>query len=795
MRARLLFGITSLVLLLTTLPMAIADTGGAVGADTGEIPDDQVEDNADPAARAACDDVRSPSGSLVIRRLVDGPRQDDGTPAFTTGVCIYLPPGYADGTVRYPVLFLLHGGFGYQHDWVSQGDLQATMDHLVADDPAAATIVVMPDAGYAGFWRDDVSGTPRNETYVIDHLVPWVDAHLRTIPTRDARGIAGLSNGGAGAARLAAKHPDLFGVMSAMSGAFPVATAAPGDVRGLADDPTHIADNLNDTPLALIWGSECGELGEPCARNSGAFGFEQVCCTQARFVDALDHAERRVPYELVETTGGHDWAYWSAWLREHHGPFILDRLADPQPTDAPIVVPAPPDGFNFRSIEPVVEVFDWTFTTEAGRATEFLRLAAVSDDAFTITGSGQVEVRTRPVYTPGERYLVAHATPSDPVHVVAADDGTLTFTVDLGPANVVDEAAAQSQHTAGVHPTVTRSVTIHRADGTSVDGRGTVEHLYLPGEQYHYFLYTPASYDPTTPTPMQLVIHGANTVAREQMLANQHHAVADREGFLVLYPDFVNTAERHPNSNESDQASGLGTHPIRLWDSMDVSSRARRSGDAANVVAMIDEVSRRRTVDADRVYVSGMSSGAMMTSLLMGLYPDVFAAGGIIAGCGFASIGSCPVATDPTANDALAAAAFAAMGVHARPVPFIEMHGQRDTTVQPSWGDAAVQQWLKTANLASGSTDLDGPIALTPAASTDGAVPGGYTYTVDTYVDGVGCPFAEHWRIHEMNHHWPGGSTDPAERQNFNDPLGPSGAEATWAFFSQFTLDGHVGGC
>jgi len=44
----------------------------------------------------------------------------------------------------------------------------------------------------------------------------------------------------------------------------------------------------------------------------------------------------------------------------------------------------------------------------------------------------------------------------------------------------------------------------------------------------------------------------------------------------------------------------------------------------------------------------------------------------------------------------------------------------------------------------------------------------------------------ERWLIHGMNHFWPGGSSDP-DLANFTDPMGPSGAEASWAFLSQYT--------
>ena len=62
----------------------------------------------------------------------------------------------------------------------------------------------------------------------------------------------------------------------------------------------------------------------------------------------------------------------------------------------------------------------------------------------------------------------------------------------------------------------------------------------------------------------------------------------------------------------------------------------------------------------------------------------------------------------------------------------------------------------------------------------------GYDTTVSTYLDPDGCLIGERWLIHGMNHFWPGGSADP-DLANFTDPKGPNGAEASWAFVSQYT--------
>ena len=161
-----------------------------------------------PPARAC--NRTAPTGSRLVRLLADGPRRGDGSLAFTSGLCVYLPPGYETSQLRYPVLYLMHGGGGDQADWVSMGNSQAILDAAYARDPRNALIVVTPDGSPTAGFHDRFDGSLLNETYFLDWIMPFVDRHLRTIPTRAGRAIAGLSNGGYSAAHLAAKAPDRF---------------------------------------------------------------------------------------------------------------------------------------------------------------------------------------------------------------------------------------------------------------------------------------------------------------------------------------------------------------------------------------------------------------------------------------------------------------------------------------------------------------------------------------------------------------------------------------------------------
>lgn len=304
-----------------------------------------------------------------------------------------------------------------------------------------------------------------------------------------------------------------------------------------------------------------------------------------------------------------------------------------------------------------------------------------------------------------------------------------------------------------------------------------------------YLVYTPRSYHRAAPgqsASLVVMVHGCNTTALEQANASAWHALAERERFVVVYPDNTNEV-RYLTDNESDRpARWVGSHPVQCWRWYDPTSNLRDSGDVAQVAGITREVMANWKVDPERVYVVGMSSGAMLTSMLGATYPDLFTAIGVVAGCAYlaTACGGNDVNNQLESPELQARAAYAAMGEHARVVPVIEMHGDQDTTVYPAEGRNAVRQWLMTNNLVL-SGDTGGPFDLTPGATQDGREPSGYAWSRDSYTDRDGCLVSEHWRIHEMGHFWPGGSEDP-QWAEWTDWRAPSGAEATWAFFSRF---------
>jgi poly(hydroxyalkanoate) depolymerase family esterase len=295
-------------------------------------------------------------------------------------------------------------------------------------------------------------------------------------------------------------------------------------------------------------------------------------------------------------------------------------------------------------------------------------------------------------------------------------------------------------------------------------GQTTSGTVMSNGTAYNYLLYTPASYRPERAAPLLVMVHGCQTTAEHEMRLTLYNQLAEREGFVVLYPDVDLLGRMQPGPAN------------QCWKFPYPPSWMRDNSDAAAITDMTRAVMAKRAIDAERVYLVGISAGGLMASIDAAAYPDLFAAVGIFSSAGYADwpcfttgVGI-PVTTS-------AQLAFDQMGPRARIVPRIVIGGDADLAFPPHCGDKALEQGLRTDNLVlSGSQER--PIALTPAAIRHEQKPGGYAYTVSTYRDPSGCVVSERWLIHGMAHVWPGGT---------DDVRGPSGAEASWRFFSRYT--------
>src|SRR6185503_11882374 len=153
---------------------------------------------------------------------------------------VILPPSYAaQKSRRYPVLYALHGYSIGADQWSKEIHVPQTIEGAFAQG-AEEMIVVLPDSKtvHNGSMYSSSVTTGDFEAFIARDVVAYVDAHYRTIPRRESRGLVGHSMGGYGASRIGMKHPDVFGSLYIMSpcclsprGAAP---ANPADEEALA---------------------------------------------------------------------------------------------------------------------------------------------------------------------------------------------------------------------------------------------------------------------------------------------------------------------------------------------------------------------------------------------------------------------------------------------------------------------------------------------------------------------------------------------------------------------------------
>lgn len=132
---------------------------------------------------------------------------------------VYLPSGYAEGSQRYPVIYLLHTiNWDNERTFAPGTPAQPTFDRAIARRVVPPFILVAPDyttPGPGSFFADSTT-VGRFEEHTIREVVPFIDANYRTLARPESRGITGDMMGAYGALRYAFRHPDVFGVVYGM---------------------------------------------------------------------------------------------------------------------------------------------------------------------------------------------------------------------------------------------------------------------------------------------------------------------------------------------------------------------------------------------------------------------------------------------------------------------------------------------------------------------------------------------------------------------------------------------------
>lgn len=243
------------------------------------------------------------AGTIVSRTFASVSLQRDWT------YNLYVPDGYEESALLYPVLYLLHGNGGDRASWVLQGRIQRTADALIARGEIPPCLIVMPEGGTSWY----VDAREKMESALIADLLPEVQKHWRTLPTRGGRLIAGVSMGGYGAARFALKYPELFAAAALLSPAIYVPEPPENSAArtaGVFGAPDFSGAAWRQYNYPALWEAYRAK-NLPVALYIAAGDDDPYFIEQeaARFYLLLRRSGQ--PAELRIVDGAHDWPLWS----------------------------------------------------------------------------------------------------------------------------------------------------------------------------------------------------------------------------------------------------------------------------------------------------------------------------------------------------------------------------------------------------------------------------------------------------------------------------------------------------
>ncbi len=261
-------------------------------------------------------------------------------------------------------------------------------------------------------------------------------------------------------------------------------------------------------------------------------------------------------------------------------------------------------------------------------------------------------------------------------------------------------------------------------------------------------LFEPAGFEGRD-LPLVVMLHGCTQDPDDFAAGTRMNALAQELGLYVLYP------AQAPRSNAH-----------KCWNWFVPEDQRRGQGEPALLAGMTRHVMATHRVDADRVWVAGLSAGGAMAAILAREYPDLFAAAGVHSGLPPGAAHDVVSAFSAMKSGARSAAADAA----AAAVPTIVFHGDADSTV----------------HVLNGSHLVDATLGGMPAQARReiGAANGpgrAFTRTVYHPAEGSGPSRAEHWVVHGAGHAWIGGDA----AGSFTDGDGPDASREMLRFFAE----------
>jgi poly(hydroxyalkanoate) depolymerase family esterase len=257
-----------------------------------------------------------------------------------------------------------------------------------------------------------------------------------------------------------------------------------------------------------------------------------------------------------------------------------------------------------------------------------------------------------------------------------------------------------------------------------------------------YKLFVPPD-QPGRPRALIVMLHGCTQNPEDFAAGTRMNEVAVAHNAFVLYPA------------QAQQANAQ-----RCWNWFKHNHQARDRGEPSILAGMTREIIDRYDVDADRVFIAGLSAGGAMAAIMAHTYPDLYAAVGIHSGLAAGAARDLPSAL--AAMQGRVGDAGPAVDTTSPRVRTIVFHGDADATVHPRNG-------AQIAARHAGQTTLE----------TQRTSSGGRACTRHLQRMADGSTLVEHWVVHGAGHAWSGGSA----AGSYADPQGPNASEEMARFF------------
>jgi poly(hydroxyalkanoate) depolymerase family esterase len=210
-----------------------------------------------------------------------------------------------------------------------------------------------------------------------------------------------------------------------------------------------------------------------------------------------------------------------------------------------------------------------------------------------------------------------------------------------------------------------------------------------PGHLKAWFYAPPGK----TRVPLVVALHGCTQTASDYDTGSGWSALGEAHGFAVLLP-------------EQQRAN----NPNLCFNWFEPGDSRRRTGEPLSIAQMIDELVERGIAQPERVFVTGLSAGGAMTSIMLASYPEKFAGGAILAGLPHGAAMNAKEAFQqmrrfaPTSRGSARAIREAA--AHCGKWPAVSIwHGTDDGVVDPSNADGILRQWQDIHGVSGEATE------------------------------------------------------------------------------------------